>query len=144
MLAETLTLHQTSNYTFTDQDRQRGHTLTDADTAKATLIRQNPILKLREAQVVLHKIITGAVRYHDGEQVIDIPAREIASCSVALCKLEERIRLNQGKPNPAPFKPETKRKSSSSRSDKLRSLEPIPAGPGPDITSPDKTVPGSS
>jgi hypothetical protein len=87
------------------------HAFTDADRAKSALTPKIlPLTRLYDAQNVLHKIITGAVRWHNGEEVVDVPAREIASCSVALCKLEERIRLNRGLANPSPVKAESKRR----------------------------------
>ncbi len=111
--------------------RPSGYTFTAKDTANGHLVQSSPLVKMREAQVVLHKIITGAVKWYDGQEVIDIPAREIASCSVALCKVEERIRLNLGKANPAPIKSEPKRGKRSSGALRPAFVEQVQVQPEP-------------
>lgn len=65
----------------------------------------NPVSDIVEMQAVLKKIVTGSVRWlNDEQEVIDIPAREVAQCSVAFVKLEAQRRINLGKANPAPVK----------------------------------------
>ena len=85
----------------TNQNRANG-------TAASIAVRSNSNLELADAESVLHRIISGSIRHFDGEQVIDIPAREIAQCSVALVKVIERRRKNLGKADPAPVKHESK------------------------------------
>lgn len=64
--------------------------------------REIPIRKqITRIQKVLFKIITGCVRQFDKKgEVIDVPAREIASCVVAFDKMEERKRIIAGRGAP--------------------------------------------
>ena len=89
--------------------------------------QSSSLLKLAESEEVLHRIITGSIRWHNGEEVIDIPAREIAQCAQALVKVIERRRLNLGKANPAPVKSEARRKRGPAGQPRVM---PTPVGPG--------------
>lgn len=88
-------------------------------------------------QQVLFQIVNGSVRWFNGEAIIDIPAREIATAAVAFTKLEERCRLNLGKANPAPVKSESKpRKGRSGPLSPVRVAEPEPIQDKPSLPAP--------
>jgi hypothetical protein len=89
-----------------------GYQLSAKDAEQSRKNRINPVSDIVAMQAVLKKIVTGHVRWLNGEEVIDIPAREIAAVAKSYQVLEAQRRMNLGKANPAPVKSEPKRKRS--------------------------------
>lgn len=69
------------------------------------------IRELLDLQDTCYRIIQGAIRFYDGEEIIDVPARELASLLTAWVKADQQVMVRRGQPVPKPAAVEPAKRS---------------------------------